>query len=207
MIHNSGMQPFRRRTWLLLMGMAITGSPGWAQTAQSAHGGARIDPHWHLAVSQASREAPDALMLVLDIGSGNLLASAHLAEASRRLATPGSTLKPLILYFALASGHWDPKRRVACSRQMRIGGHQLNCSHPAGRPDECAAGVDMVVQLVFCGVSGIAFAARNCARRSASGACWLPLDCCRNRKRWPIFTNRAHGSRSNLPHWAWKGFA
>jgi cell division protein FtsI/penicillin-binding protein 2 len=119
---------------MLLAGLAIAGSPCWAQTARSAQGGARVDVQWQRAVDQASREAPDARVVVLEIGSGHLLASAHLAEASRTLATPGSTLKPLILYFALASEHWDPERRVACSRQMRIGSHQLNCSHPVAGP-------------------------------------------------------------------------
>jgi cell division protein FtsI/penicillin-binding protein 2 len=85
-------------------------------------------------VDQASREAPDARVLVLEISSGDLLASARLGEASRTVATPGSTLKPLILYFALASGHWDSERRVACSRQLHIDSHQLNCTHPAAYP-------------------------------------------------------------------------
>jgi peptidoglycan glycosyltransferase len=73
-------------------------------------------------------------VLVLEIGSGHLLASVHLSEASRTLATPGSTLKPLILYFALASERWDAERRVACNRQMHLGSHQLNCSHPVMDP-------------------------------------------------------------------------
>jgi peptidoglycan glycosyltransferase len=89
---------------------------------------------WQRAVDQALRAAPDARVLVLEVGSGHRLASAHLAEASRTLATPGSTLKPLILYFALASRHWNPEHRVACSRQMHIGSHQLNCSHPVTDP-------------------------------------------------------------------------
>jgi len=119
---------------MLLAGLATAGSSCWAQAAHTAQGGARVDVQWQRAVGQTSREAPDARVLVLEIGSGHLLASAHLAEASRTLATPGSTLKPLILYFALASGHWDPERRVACSRQMRISGHELNCTHPAADP-------------------------------------------------------------------------
>jgi cell division protein FtsI/penicillin-binding protein 2 len=73
-------------------------------------------------------------VLLLEIGSGHLLASVHLSESSRTLATPGSTLKPLILYFALASERWDAERRVACSRQMHLGSHQLNCSHPVMNP-------------------------------------------------------------------------
>jgi len=119
---------------MLLAGLAVAGSFCWAQTARAAQGGARVGAQWQRAVSQVSREDPDTRVLALEIGSGHLLASAHLAEASRTLVTPGSTLKPLILYFALASGRWNPEHRIACSRQMRIGSHQLNCSHPVVDP-------------------------------------------------------------------------
>jgi cell division protein FtsI/penicillin-binding protein 2 len=119
---------------MLFVVLTIAGSACWAQTARAGQGSERVDPHWQRAVDQAMREAPDARVLALEIGSGHLLASAHLAEAGRALATPGSTLKPLILYFALASGRWNPERRVACSRLMRIRSHELNCSHPAVDP-------------------------------------------------------------------------
>jgi len=78
--------------------------------------------------------APEARIVVLDIGSGRLLASAHLTEAARTLAEPGSTLKPLLLYGLIAAGRWDPNRRIACSRKLRIAGRSLNCSHPAIDP-------------------------------------------------------------------------
>jgi peptidoglycan glycosyltransferase len=92
------------------------------------------DEAWQHAVARAVAAAPDARVLVVEIGSGRLLASARLAEAGRTLATPGSTLKPLILYFALSTGRWDAGRRVACSRNLHIGSHQLNCSHPPADP-------------------------------------------------------------------------
>jgi cell division protein FtsI/penicillin-binding protein 2 len=128
------MRSFWRRTGILLAGLATAGPACWTQTSRAAQSGANAAALWQRAVDQALREAPNARVLVLEIGSGDLLASARLAEAGRAPATPGSTLKPLILYFALASGRWDPERRVACSRQMRIAGHQLNCSHPAADP-------------------------------------------------------------------------
>jgi len=87
---------------------------------------------WKQAVDQGAKEAANARVLVLQIDSGRIMASAHLEEAGRSLATPGSTLKPLLLYYALDSKRWNPEHRIACSRQMRIGGHQLNCSHPMG---------------------------------------------------------------------------
>lgn len=119
---------------MLLAVLEIAGLSCWGQAARSAQGRGHVHAQWQRAAEQAMREAPDARILVLEIGSGDMLASACLDEASRTLATPGSTLKPLILYFALATGRWNPERRIACHRQMRIGGHHLNCSHPVVDP-------------------------------------------------------------------------
>ena len=89
---------------------------------------------WAGAVTRAARLAPGARIVVLDVESGKLLAAAHLAEAARTLAAPGSTLKPLALYGLVAAGRWDPARRVACNRRLRVGGRSLACSHPAADP-------------------------------------------------------------------------
>ena len=116
---------------ILLAALAWTGAVALAQRAsQSA-------ARWQSAVNQLDQSAgsaPSARVLVLDINSGQWLAAAHRVEASRTLATPGSTLKPLLLYFALQSGRWSPERRIACHRQMDLGTHQLNCSHPRTDP-------------------------------------------------------------------------
>ena len=117
---------------ILLAGLAGTAA-GWAQSSRNVQDRMHA-VNWQNAVNHAESTAPDARMLVVEIGSGHMLASAHLAEAGRTLATPGSTLKPLILYYALSNGRWDAQRTVACNRQLHIGGHQLNCSHPAAQP-------------------------------------------------------------------------
>jgi cell division protein FtsI/penicillin-binding protein 2 len=118
----------------LLAALVSAGAAGRAQSSRPAQGWTHTDPDWRKAINHAASVAPDARVLVLEIGSGRMLASAHLAEAGRTLATPGSTLKPLILYFALSTGRWDAERRVACSRKLHIASHQLNCSHPAADP-------------------------------------------------------------------------
>ena len=43
-------------------------------------------------------------------------------------------MKPLALYGLVAAGRWDPSRRIACSRRLRIAGRSLACSHPASDP-------------------------------------------------------------------------
>jgi cell division protein FtsI/penicillin-binding protein 2 len=71
---------------------------------------------------------------VLDIASGHLLAAHQLNDASRTLAAPGSTLKPLILYRLVSAGRWNPASRVACNRQLVVAGHRLACTHPLAPP-------------------------------------------------------------------------
>jgi cell division protein FtsI/penicillin-binding protein 2 len=95
---------------------------------------AQNSPGWVSAVAYAERQSPQARIVVLDTATGQLLAASHLREAALTLAAPGSTLKPLVLYGLVAAGRWDPARRIACTRNLRIAGRSLNCSHPASDP-------------------------------------------------------------------------
>ena len=89
---------------------------------------------WQNAVDLAARETPQARIVVLDIATGHLLAAHQLNDASRTLAAPGSTLKPLILYRLVSAGRWNPAIRVACNRQLVVAGHRLACTHPPAPP-------------------------------------------------------------------------
>jgi cell division protein FtsI/penicillin-binding protein 2 len=89
---------------------------------------------WQSAAARSARSTPQARIVVLDIASGRLLAASRLADAARTLAAPGSTLKPLVLYSLISAGRWDPSRRIACTRRLRIAGRALNCSHPPADP-------------------------------------------------------------------------
>ena len=91
-------------------------------------------PAWASAAAHAARLTPPARIVVIDIGSGRVLAASRLVEAARTLAAPGSTLKPLVLYGLIAGGRWDPSRRIACTRTLRIDGRSLACSHPLADP-------------------------------------------------------------------------
>jgi cell division protein FtsI/penicillin-binding protein 2 len=119
---------------------------GWSQ-AQSS-------PTWPSAVARAGQIAPDARIVVLDVGTGHLLAASHLPEAARTLAAPGSTLKPLVLYRLIASGRWDPARRIACSRKLRIAGRSLDCSHPAADPMDARQALGWSCNSYFAAVGG-----------------------------------------------------
>ncbi len=91
-------------------------------------------PTWDPAVSAASKLAPQARIVVLDVSTGRPLAASNLSQAARTLAAPGSTLKPLVLYGLVAANRWDPSRRIACTRKLTIAGRSLNCSHPSTDP-------------------------------------------------------------------------
>jgi len=115
---------------------------------------AQAAPTWAGAVAHAARLAPEARIVVLDEASGRVLAARHLAEAARTLAAPGSTLKPLVLYGLVAGGRWDPSRRVACSRKLRIAGRSLNCSHPAADPMDARQALTWSCNTYFAAVAG-----------------------------------------------------
>jgi cell division protein FtsI/penicillin-binding protein 2 len=70
----------------------------------------------------------------VDIATGRLTASHRLNDAAHTLAAPGSTLKPLILYSLIATGRWNPERRIACHRKLLVAGRSLACTHPAAPP-------------------------------------------------------------------------
>ncbi|MGA3046601.1 MAG: penicillin-binding transpeptidase domain-containing protein [Terracidiphilus sp.] len=109
---------------------------------------------WGNAVASAARLAPEARIVVLDVGAGHLLAASHLAEAARTLAAPGSTLKPLALYGLVARGRWDPSRRITCTRTLTIGGRSLNCSHPAADPMDARLALAWSCNTYFATVAG-----------------------------------------------------
>jgi len=106
---------------------------------------------WSTAVAAAAN--PQARILVIDIPSGHLIAAAHLSDAARTVAAPGSTLKPLVLYSLITAGRWNPDRRIACNRKLRIAGRSLNCSHPSADPMDASLALTWSCNTYFAGVA------------------------------------------------------
>jgi cell division protein FtsI/penicillin-binding protein 2 len=111
------------------------------------------NPAWQSAVEAASRKAPEARIVVLDIASGRLLAAHRLDEAARTLAAPGSTMKPLILYQLVSAARWNPASRVACNRQLVVAGHRLACAHPLAPPFDAREALTWSCNTYFAGVA------------------------------------------------------
>jgi len=67
--------------------------------------------------------------VVVEIGTGAVVARAGIEQR----ATPGSTIKPLLLEYALEHGIIAPGTQVFCDRRLRIAGRDLSCTHPGDR--------------------------------------------------------------------------
>ena len=69
--------------------------------------------------------------VVVDVRSGHILSAYHLDVAARRVAHPGSAIKPFTLLALLQAGKLDGHTALMCRRTVSIGGHKLDCTHPA----------------------------------------------------------------------------
>jgi cell division protein FtsI/penicillin-binding protein 2 len=67
--------------------------------------------------------------VVLDLKTGAVTARV----GSEVRSTPGSTIKPLLLEYALEHGIITSGAQVLCDRHLRIAGRTVDCTHPADR--------------------------------------------------------------------------
>lgn len=68
--------------------------------------------------------------VVVDVRSGQLIASYHLNVAAQRVVAPGSSLKPFTLLALLESGKLDQHTALMCKRPLSVAGHRIDCTHP-----------------------------------------------------------------------------
>jgi penicillin-binding protein 2 len=77
-------------------------------------------------------EGLEGTVLVVAVESGDVI-FAHEAEASaRRVVSPGSIIKPFTLLALVNAGIVDEQTAEFCPRTVRVGGRNLDCSHPVG---------------------------------------------------------------------------
>ena len=96
---------------------------------QVALAGNQAIPALQAAVDRAMA-SKRGTVVVLEVASGRVLAAYRLDIAARRIAYPGSSIKPFTLLALLQTAHLDPHLAVACKRPLNIAGHRLACSHP-----------------------------------------------------------------------------
>ena len=71
-----------------------------------------------------------AAAVVIQVGDGRVLAAYNPPVLTRRVARPGSAIKPFVLALLLESGAVQLQQMIACRRGLTISGRRLNCSHP-----------------------------------------------------------------------------
>ena len=81
------------------------------------------------AVDRALAGAQGAAVVVT-VRDGRVLAAHNVPVLTRRVATPGSAIKPFVLQLLLETGAVGPQDTIACRRNLTIAGRKLNCSHP-----------------------------------------------------------------------------
>jgi membrane peptidoglycan carboxypeptidase len=97
----------------VLLSLAFCGHAGNAQSMQD-----------HLA---SALRGTQSSAVILDFKTGHL----HGELRGTRRASPGSSLKPLILDYALGHGIVNSDTKVFCKRDLHIGGRPFPCTHPA----------------------------------------------------------------------------
>lgn len=70
--------------------------------------------------------------VVVRVQDARVLAAYNIPVLTRRLATPGSSIKPFTLHFLLEHRLLKRSERIACRRTLTVGGVRLNCSHAEG---------------------------------------------------------------------------
>ncbi len=82
--------------------------------------------------------------VVIGVESGTVLAAYHPEVAGRRVAHPGSSLKPFTLLALLEAGKIGPQTALLCKRTISINGRRLDCTHP-----ETSAPLDPAAALAY----------------------------------------------------------
>ena len=111
----------------------------WILTPPSEMAAARLQR----AVNEAMNQRQGAAV-ALDVESGKVLAGYHMDVAARRVAAPGSAMKPFTLMALLQAGLANPETAVFCPTRVRIGKHILDCSRPV-----VAGALDPVLALAY----------------------------------------------------------
>jgi penicillin-binding protein A len=68
--------------------------------------------------------------VIADVSTGKVLAAYNLKGAARRVAPPGSAIKPFVLRALIDNHVLEGRKPILCNRKLRIGSHDLACGHP-----------------------------------------------------------------------------
>ena len=85
-------------------------------------------PNLERSVNESMKNRQGAAV-VLDVQTGQILASYRMDVAARRAASPGSAIKPFTLMTLIEAGTVTEQTSLVCPRVVRIGKRTFDCSH------------------------------------------------------------------------------
>jgi cell division protein FtsI/penicillin-binding protein 2 len=97
----------------------------WLSVSSSTASNTRLQ-----RVVDTSMNQRQGTAVALDVAGGQVVASYRMDVAARRMASPGSAVKPFTLMALLEAGIVREQTALVCPRIVRIGTHTLDCSHP-----------------------------------------------------------------------------
>ncbi len=114
---------------LLSRSMLRAIAPLFAVLALCVHGTAQSRVSFESQIRKAFG-AQQGAAVVIEVRSGKVLTSYNTPVLTRRIATPGSAIKPFVLELLLEKHVVRGDETIACRRPLTIAGKRLNCSHP-----------------------------------------------------------------------------
>jgi cell division protein FtsI/penicillin-binding protein 2 len=116
----------------VLKAMAIFGLLVCSLAAQTETKSAEKDPRASVLQKavRSGMAGKAGAAVVLDVESGKIMAQHGMDTAARRVATPGSTVKPFVLMALLDSQRLSIDEPFFCHRKLRIAGRRMDCTHP-----------------------------------------------------------------------------
>ena len=90
---------------------------------------AAVSIDWQQAADDAMKARRGAAV-VLDVGSGRILAMHRPQVARHRSSPPGSAIKPFTLVALFNEGKLRPGDALVCGRQVEVSGRRMDCTHP-----------------------------------------------------------------------------
>ena len=118
------------RAWIATAGVCLLAC---LTLWDSARAGAQTRPANDSALQQVvtqSMAGKRGTAVVIDVASGKVLAAYRPEVAAQRLALPGSSIKTFTLLTLLEAGKINQQTTVMCKRTLKVGQHNLDCTHP-----------------------------------------------------------------------------
>ncbi len=118
------------RAWTVVCVMCLSISLTMWDSAQAQTGGHPAEDSAFQQAVARSMTGKRGTAVAIDVATGKILAAYDPDVAARRLALPGSSIKTFTLLTLLEAGKINGQTTLMCKRTLKVGGHNLDCTHP-----------------------------------------------------------------------------